>query len=165
MKILSRTTYRRHMYQTHGVGELNIWQCEFCEKEFNEKSNLIRHTRSNHGKKFECTVCHLNNSNMHTLRRHMYQIHNVGVDNFLLCDYCEKTFTSKGNLSQHLKCAHEKKLKCEICHLNFGSKYMYKCHMSQTHNLDDQKILQCEHCEKTFTEKSNLNRHAKSAHM
>ena len=165
LKIERRDTYRRHMYQSHNIGEQKIWQCELCEKTFNIKSNLNRHTKTTHINKFECEICHLSLANIHTYRRHLYQTHNVGKHKFWLCDHCEKTYTVEKSLDYHTKFAHEKKLGCDICHLNFASRYLYKSHMSQIHNLGEQTIWQCDRCEKTFTDKSNLNRHGKSAHM
>ena len=47
------------------------------------------------------------------------------------CELCEKSFSIKGNLNQHMKSVHEgiKDHKCELCGKYFSSKQNLKCHL------------------------------------
>jgi hypothetical protein len=61
----------------------------------------------------------------------------------LNCQYCKKTFTTKGNLIKHQRSA----------------KYCIKIQKEEGNILNDIKEFKCFHCHKTFTDKNNLIKH------
>ena len=78
------------------------------------------------------------------------------------CEVCEKNFTVKGNLKQHMLThtkvkAHE----CDICKKKFSHKSNLVSHFRI--HLGEQPYG-CAECEKWFTEISSRNRHLRTVH-
>ena len=104
------------------------------------------------------------------------------------CDFCEKQFTSKGNLGIHTNAVHkgikfqcdecpystgqksglvrhqlaihgERTLACDVC----GKKYKWQADLNR-HKLKHAVSFECEICEKKFSEKRVLQAHKRSVH-
>ena len=77
------------------------------------------------------------------------------------CQICDRNFSRKGQLSDHIKTVHEKKkpFKCDLCTFCSISNRDLKGHIIAVH----QKIKQfeCEKCHFEFSYKDNLIRHLK----
>ena len=85
-KQFSTNSYKtRHISVVHG--DVKIYACNVCNKNFGHKSNLISHNENNHKEK-----CHN-------------------------CKTCGKLFPSYENLKNHIKTVHEilKNHKCDSC--------------------------------------------------
>lgn len=77
------------------------------------------------------------------------------------CNICQKTYTSRTLLSEHLKThsgspPHE----CRVCGKTFASKYTHQSHL-KTH-LVRPRPFQCNQCGKSFFTTQNLNQHEKT---
>ena len=79
------------------------------------------------------------------------------------CNQCEKTFSSKGNLNQHVKAVHEgiKPYICAQCGYRTARKSDLHKHLP-IHT--GQKPYQCETCSVSFSFKRSLDRHVKEVH-
>ena len=83
--------------------------------------------------------------------------------NFVLnlrCAKCDVQFESAREKNQHARTKHgstEKQAECPICQKTYNKSYL-KDHMI-THSQSE--TLKCQECEKTFSSKSNLNKHRK----
>ena len=78
------------------------------------------------------------------------------------CIQCNKTFSTKGNLTHHIKKVHEKKTsECDVC----GKSVLHiNLHKKVNHSKDDQSI-KCHQCEKTLKNVQHFKRHIKQVHF
>ena len=95
----------------------------------------------------------------------------------LSCKSCGKIFTNRVNLDDHFSCVHEglRKHQCDFCEKSFGYKSNLSIHLKRAHHRphgreksnseeDIGKSQKCEQCGKIFTTKCNLQMHIKSVH-
>ncbi|GFS12965.1 zinc finger protein 112 [Elysia marginata] len=84
-----------------------------------------------------------------------------------ICEFCGDHFAFQKDLERHIKEKHPKsKLQCPVCHKSFSWKKrgkFYERHMESHYGV---KIFKhrCEHCDKTFLEKSKLMAHIAAKH-
>ena len=108
------------------------------------------------------------------------------------CDKCDKSYTAKGNLNQHIK-THDipEVATCSKCKKVFATITSYKIHMKNVHseskediaqvthfsimyrtfaditaqnNCTEPEELKCNFCLKSFSNKGNLKRHKEKIH-
>lgn len=84
-------------------------------------------------------------------------------NNVFQCSDCEATFGQRGELNTHTRRKHKLQFKCSMCQWHFGLKTDRDRHM---HTHERITALPCEigGCQKTFTRKDNLQRHARKTH-
>merc|ERR1719233_474025 len=76
-----------------------MFQCDFCNKLFAKKSNLIKHRRIHTGEKpYQCEVCEKAFSQRTSLVIHMRR--HTGERPFQ-CEICNKEFVQKSDLNRH----------------------------------------------------------------
>ncbi|XP_019740149.1 oocyte zinc finger protein XlCOF20-like isoform X3 [Hippocampus comes] len=133
-------------------------KCSQCDKTFDRKSLLIRHTRTHTGEKpFACSLCGKRfslktNLTMHT-RTH------TGEKPFA-CFVCGKRFAKNTNLTIHTRThTGEKPFACSFCGKRFTQKGDLTMH-TRTHT--GEKPFGCTVCGKRFTEKKNLTTHTRT---
>ena len=151
------------------------------------KKNSSDETQSK--KQHVCKICKKGFGEERWLNLHSAKVHNdenwISVRESRVCEYCDKTLSSKGNLDTHLKRKHMKDINPEIqadtnadqmedgdendakieCELGCGKKFKIrknmKTHMRLTHNG---KRFKCNGCDKMFFSQANLERHQDQVH-
>ena len=78
------------------------------------------------------------------------------------CHTCHKSFSELRSLKEH-KLIHEtsRKFCCHMCDKKFVQKNHLKYHLASNHGQSD-KILECQHCKKSFAFPFQLRKHEKS---
>ena len=134
------------------IKDLDPLSCGFCDKQFAQKRNLVRHIQTVHEKKkpFCCSLCDTPFGTKQTLERHFAKVHKI-QDSSDLIHWTEDSFNSDGNSSDEelLQQKHKIKLepkwpkgtKCEIIRENH-----------------------CSICKKQFCTSTSLKNHVKKVH-
>ena len=96
-----------------------------------------------------------------TLRRHFLTIHEK--QNIVQCDKCDKYFSRKHCLKEHIRNVHEghEDFKCP-CGKSFSQQGVLKRHIYTVH--EGQKDFKCEFCKKSFSQKAGLKKHIHKVH-
>lgn len=129
------TTYSKkseHMVNVHGA-EPRLLKCMACDKTFDRRDKLTRHTKRDHllERNFECEHCDMKffgkkEHNMHMLKH-------TGEKQYS-CRVCLKAFGRKHTLKEHLRIhADDRRFKCEQCGHTFVQKCSWKHHMWSKH--------------------------------
>jgi len=109
-----------------------VYTCEHCNKQFDRKLNLERHSN----RKFKC-----NN------RKPV--VNNDNVKPVYTCEHCNKQFDRKLNLERHSN----RKFKCN------NRKPVVNNTKPVVNNDKVKPVYTCEHCNKQFDRKLNFERH------
>ena len=154
------------------------YNCDVCDKEFNQKSDLREHSKVHKDEKlYSCDVCHLTFSRKNSFYRHQKRIHNQDESPYQ-CDVCNKRFNTPDILSRHQIFVHYSKIpsrldlksekevpaasyKCDVCDQIFTQKAFLIQH-KKIH--EDKKRVSCELCGLTFCGKYSFLRHLKKIH-
>ena len=107
------------------------YQCDHCDKVFNEKSYLAQHIKLQSGvKPYKCDQCDKTFALKNYLVVHL-RIHTGEKSH--KCIRCDKAFSQKCTLNQHLKIhSGEKPFQCNQCGKVFALKWYLKSH-TRTH--------------------------------
>ena len=141
--------------------KLKQFSCSECDKAFQLKGDLKRHTLIHTGTKpFTCDLCDKQFTRRFTMTEHM-RIHTG--DRPFSCTLCNKSFTLKTNLTDHLRThTGEKPYKCDLCERCFAQKAHLNKHI-RTHYGD--KPYTCDICNKAFAHRTSMNRHKQKFHL
>ena len=174
-----------HTAITH-LDVVKSFECDICGKRFSAKENLRNHRKSVHFKHIKCEDCGKMFSQKGFMERHRISAH-LGHP----CNVCGKKFTLEKSLLNHTKLFHqnEKPLECSSCDKIFSKKSRLSQHISSVHlrlqvcdlcgkRLSSRRVsihkravhlklrpYKCDICEKTFFNKQNLERHHQSIHQ
>ncbi|XP_055308402.1 zinc finger protein OZF-like [Sitodiplosis mosellana] len=138
-----------------------VYKCYVCRKSIGlKKFHLIGHMRTHSGETpFQCTECPRKFSQNYQLKRHMYT-HKTNLP--FECLICRRGFLKNDKRKEHQRNCNGRYYECYLCKKLFrSSKDQLKGHM---HTHSGEKPFRCDLCRKTFTWKSNLNRHMKNSH-
>ena len=151
--------------------------CNHCQKTFSTQRNMKKHVEMIHENgKLKCDICSKLISSYY-LKKHTDTFH-FGI-NRVICNHCNKTFTTKSDMKKHVKRFHmSEKVKCEICSKLIASYYLKKhtdtCnfginkvkkHVKRIHMIEKLECKICSHCDISFTTKHKLDTHIKTNHM
>jgi uncharacterized Zn-finger protein len=111
-----------------GVKRKRTYECDVCEKRFNESGNLKRHMRIHTNENpYQCDVCEKRFRQSGHLKTHM-RIHTN--EKPYECDVCDKASRTSGGLTQHKRIhTKEKPYECHVCDKSFSS----TCSFAKTH--------------------------------
>ena len=148
--------------------------CEFCGAGFNTQTYLLRHM-SSHTDDFKCEFCNKRFGSKNALRQHLIKCKpEIVADKkyaaqFFPCDQCDKVFSRKATLLNHMK-LHAGKYRCEKCKKCFSSSFTHERHMVEgsckesTEDDDEEGKYPCSKCDKSFNVKNTLNLHVAHEH-
>ncbi|KAL1501100.1 hypothetical protein ABEB36_006488 [Hypothenemus hampei] len=152
---------KRHKSIDHPTG--GRFTCYECKKEFSTKEFLIDHTKMHSLKAVKCEDCGREFSRKYHLDRHIVQTGCMGVMKQVYeCRVCQKSFTRKDNLAEHLKVhagiLHKKKRQytCEFCMKEFSGLALLQIHV-RTHT--GERPYPCDICEKKFPSGGAMKKH------
>ncbi|XP_028033918.1 gastrula zinc finger protein XlCGF57.1-like isoform X1 [Bombyx mandarina] len=159
-EFVRRSHVTRHMTQSGCNGhQLNLYPCEICNSKFTRKDNLIVHLRTQHihksDKYFFCKSCTFETKNFSRLVNHWLLKHS-GTPNYYECYHCGKSTGSRTAMAKHLEIHGEKSYACEVCGYATYTVEVMRRHIL-THVTD--KPYKCEHCNRSYIKKSQLQRH------
>lgn len=99
-------------------------KCTSCEKKFSRNAELLLHIREKHlpdtdpRRYFPCLLCDVKLKTYCQYKRHTRE-HRPNADIILICDHCQKQFSRKDILTQHMKVHIVIKPTCKHCQRNF----------------------------------------------
>ncbi|KAI5702544.1 hypothetical protein M8J76_004546 [Diaphorina citri] len=140
------------------------YTCDVCSKSFLKFSKLIYHDQLKHKHLLEtqgaqCDQCsevflNANRLDTHILMKHATRQHQ--------CPHCMNSYVSWNSLRVHMY-QHTEKNKCSECNKLFSSKFSLMDHMNRTHRKV--KLHACMYCDKTFCSLGEVNRHERHVHF
>ena len=135
------------MQTCKGKGTEFFPTCDKCEKRFSSKRTLAFHVKTClPGKCYWCDVC----NTKFVLYKQLYD-HKRKYHTSLQCDYCDTTISSQKNMKRHVSKKHKGLTPSRARALEDNKMKLSKAVTS----------FKCDICEKTFYDKSTLNRHKK----
>ena len=90
--------------------------CGICGFEYNSNNELRKHIIMKHSTQHNCTLCSFQGSSNIILIKHTNVTHknaNEQESGTFRCNKCEKQYSSKWNLNNHIRDEHEKLKICE----------------------------------------------------
>jgi KRAB domain-containing zinc finger protein len=149
----SKNSLREHEKTLHV--KIKDCQCTICYKNFGNRHHLKQHVDSVHLKKkpFQCQICKIKYGRKFQLEDHNRNRHTNIREK---CPICAKEVAL---LKQHIRLAHRKKNKCDLCSSKFTSLWRLQVHVNSVHEKI-QPIQRTQSPEK-FTRKVELDIHVK----
>ncbi|XP_074532228.1 uncharacterized protein LOC141795299 [Halichoeres trimaculatus] len=147
--------------------------CRFCGKRFGKDSTLVWHVKRSHkGKKaFICLLCNKEFEQRYNLMLHT-KVH-TGEKSFR-CNFCDKAFTQNSSCIVHMRVhTGEKPYFCKNCGKSFASSsHLKQCKFQikpkkqekkkkTEENVPEEKLLSCFGCTKKFRYKYQLDTHVR----
>ncbi|CAB3376686.1 Hypothetical predicted protein [Cloeon dipterum] len=155
------TCLSQHVRYQHRPAENPAFTCQFCNKNFVQRTHFEIHVRTHTGiKPYCCETCGSRFPSSALLQRHVYGVHEKKKR--YKCPQCPKEFLYKHNYTAHLA-RHEgtKEVKCDQCDKSFFTRNALFRHM-RVHSKD--KPFACDICGKKFADCSNRKRHMQQQH-
>ncbi|KPJ01329.1 Zinc finger and BTB domain-containing protein 17 [Papilio xuthus] len=153
---VSKLLLNRHL-QVHKKGS---YQCEKCDKVFDNSAKRINHIRSVHLKQRvrTCPLCPERFGSYYQRNKHLRISHDQTTR--YRCETCGGQFYLKYQLFLHKRSVHmqERNEECTICQFRFFSKSSLARHMV-THS---DKSFKCDVCGKAYSRRKNLREHTKT---
>jgi len=143
--------------------EADFVECLKCYKKYRNIKALRSHNKQVHiEKQFTC-----DHFNCNYVGKTKYELnrHEASHDKKFDCNICEKLFSSKSELKNHISIKHEDpdRFKCHVCDKRLNSKQTLRRHL-QTHEVYAEKQFSCEQCPKSYQLKEALKQHQQQVH-
>lgn len=125
----------QHCQEVHGLKAMVNYQCNSCPKNFKRSSGLSAHVRQCHlmERTHDCKFCDMSFWSICELKNHM--VKHTGGDESFVCDKCNKAYSRKKVLRQHMKIHFPGKHVCDMCNRSFAQKCSLKYHLRTKHGL------------------------------
>ena len=156
----------RHLKTVHDFTDNQIFQfqCDSCNKIFVKKQHLEKHlkirhqktmrTRGNSEKLYSDHSTSNEKNNISEMKKSIEFCNQIIKQ--VLCDICDKSFTSPEKLRIHVTEMHQAEpVQCKLCDEVFESRKSLQDHSNSNHNS---AIEKCNHCSKWFT-KNSMKKH------
>nr|CAI5830378.1 unnamed protein product [Callosobruchus analis] len=193
-KTVFTSQLRRHMVKHPDIaGNYTTIRCSYCNKTFESKRSLDNHIVKRHpdfvasvsSKIHGCTQCTYRTTISRCLKEHLMVKHPEVAGNriFIRCIYCNKSFTRKLALDDHIVKRHpdfiasvsNKIYECSTCTFRTVSTKDLKRYTTAKHPaiagnrkfrrcIYCNKTFRCTHCNKTFTSTQALDDHIVKRH-
>ncbi|XDV51367.1 hypothetical protein PO909_020253 [Leuciscus waleckii] len=146
--------------------------CRECGKGFKQANGLSVHLQNFHNitEPHDCQKCRVSFSSLDELRQHIQEVHPKELHQ---CPECSKIFNSEGNLEKHMN-IHDgnKPYSCKMCKKSYQTLSGLWYHNRTAHpesvsaqgNKTIKSLLQCEKCDKTFSNRNSLLKHQITNH-
>lgn len=147
-KVVSLNAYPAHKRSHLNTDSEEVFQCDCCQKKFNNKISLRTHKNSYHGPlKYTCEVCGKQFTTMALMKHHQH-VHSGKRDH--VCPVCGRAFTLKITLKSHMRIhTGEMPYKCDHCGRQFTWKTTYRNHISSCktdkNNFDNKQQVAVPH--------------------
>jgi len=161
-RALHNHTNYHHGNGPNAAGGANhkLYPCSFCQKSFRTASYLDAHENEHKGvRPYQCDACGKSFASNGMLRSHKF----AHAPKIFKCDCCDQAFPRKNTLMVHLRAVHmhEKPYECDIC----GQKFPRSSSMTRHRRIHTGlPRYQCHYCDKTTTQRGDLNRHMAKVH-
>ncbi|KDP43419.1 hypothetical protein JCGZ_16706 [Jatropha curcas] len=165
-----KPAYLKQHMQSHSFERPYVCSVNDCHKSYRRKDHLTRHRLQHDGKLFKCPIetCNREFVFQGNVKRHVEELHIKLESVEAICAEpgCMQHFSNIQCLTAHIHSFH-RYITCEIC----GTKQLkknIKRHL-RTHEATGvlKKRIKChfKDCDRTFSNKTNLNQHVKAAHL
>ncbi|MCG5130385.1 C2H2-type zinc finger protein, partial [Enterobacter mori] len=145
--------------------EKRVYTCSVCKKNFRSENFLTTHISNTHdlNAKYSSPPSAVQKNSTHTgVDQQQNTPATLSKQNVYLCTICNKAFSHKGNLTQHIRIhSGEKPYACPICNARSASHSNMMAHIKIHTN---HRPYICQYCDKAFTTNGNLKRHNQSRH-
>lgn len=137
------------------------FDCYICKEQLSGNLKLLQHFNKDHPSaeiRYSCFLCPTFVKKYRSYTRHI-ESHS---EKRFTCDICDKSFSQKITLVQHLNChSNVRSYKCDDCGLHFKQNSSLFKHRRQKHSNE---LPSCSECQKTFVNNETLLQHMRSKH-
>ena len=131
--------------------------CNFCGKKYYNRQKLSKHIRDFHGTPKKCSHCDKTFSRSYELSRHL-KIHSSASDNYdYECKVCQVKIKSKDKFKQHLLLHNRDQSKFRCTTCN--KSFSNKYNLDVHEKIHNNVKFVCPFCDKSYSFKTNLTRH------
>ncbi|KAL0809978.1 hypothetical protein ABMA28_010822 [Loxostege sticticalis] len=152
-----------------------LFNCPHCSKVFNRQGPLRKHIWYAHSLKprATCAYCgktYVNKDGLkaHLMIQHPKEVSAVEASKRYVCQECGKPFKSPSHLAKHaMKHSPSRDYYCVECDKSFKSDAILQHHLktASPHINYAELPLSCQHCDKRFSIRRDLNRHMNRIHL
>ena len=151
----------KHIKRFHeGAKQQKEHICDSCGKAYYEARDLKKHMgrcATEAMTDVKCEKCGKTYKNMQLMRNHLRFMHLVGAKNVLVCDYCNKKFSTKSHLRMHKDNIHLENPNKHTCDQCGKAVYHLRKHIESVHQ--GLKPFKCEFCGNVFATVASMQRH------